>query len=201
MRRLSIFIMVIAFLISGCSTASVYKEVLKQKTPYNMREFSISEDILYQATIRTMYSKNFIIEKEDKEKGLILAKRVFQRGRRTIDLLLQARVISIEADKSTLYLNAIQTTLRTCITDRTRFFLWLIPLPGGGGKEATEIKEDARTIEDRQFYQQLFSLIEKEIEVLEMNIDWEENIESKEVNQTELDDQVHLEQEGGDVFF
>ena len=203
--------MVVSFLISGCSTASIYKEILKEKPSYNMREFPISEDILYRATIRTIYSKNFIIEKEDEEKGLILAKRVFQRGRRTIDLMLQARITSIESDKSTLYLNAIQTTLRTCIIDRTRFFLWLIPLPGGGGKQATEIQEDSRTIEDRRFFENFFSLIEKEIKILEETIVLEgeasetepgktQDIESDQINEIELEDKGQLEEEKGDVF-
>ena len=37
-------------------------------------------------------------------------------------------------NSSTLYLDAIQTTERLFVSDHARFFLFLIPLPGGGGK-------------------------------------------------------------------
>ena len=49
------------------------------------------------------------------------------------------------------------------MADRTRFFLWLIPLPGGGGKEASKIKEEEKIIEDQEFYQRFFEEIEEEI--------------------------------------
>ena len=52
------------------------------------------------------------------------------------------------------------------MADRTRFFLWLIPLPGGGGKEASKIKEEEKTIEDKEFYQRFFEEIEEGIKNL-----------------------------------
>ena len=159
---IAICLLITPFLIPGCATP-VYKEILKEKPSYNSKEFSVSKDILYQATIKTIFAKNFIVENEDQEKGFILAKRSFQRGKRTIALLLQAKIILDAESKCTIYLNALQTTERSYIADRTRFFMFIIPLPGGGGKEATQIKEGEKVIEDKEFYQSLFSSIEEEI--------------------------------------
>lgn len=154
-------------MINGCSTTSVYKEVFKEKPIHNSKEFTVYKDILYQATIRTVCSKNFIIEREDEDKGFILAKRSFQKGKRTIVLALQAKIDSDEENKSsTLYLNALQTTERLFIADHTRFFLFVIPLPGGGGKEATVIKEGEKIVKDKKFYKKFFSAIEEQINAL-----------------------------------
>jgi len=153
----------LVFFLSGCATFSPSKEVFKEKATYNSKEFTVSSDILYQAIIKVICSQNFVIENEDKEKSFILAKRYFQKGKRNIILVLQAKIISEKEDKTTLYLNALQTTERLFVADRTRFFLWLIPLPGGGGKEASKIKEEEKIIEDQEFYQRFFEEIEEEI--------------------------------------
>lgn len=154
------------FLISACATPA-YKEVFKDKPAYNSKIFSLNRDTLYQAALRAMCARNFIIEKEEPEKGFILSKRSFQRGKRTITLLLQATVNFDAAERSTLFLNALETTERYFIADRTRFFLWLVPLPGGGGKEGSSVKEGERVIEDKTFYQNFFVEIEAEAKNLE----------------------------------
>jgi hypothetical protein len=41
--------------------------------------------------------------------------------------------------------------------------LFIIPLPGGGGKEASSIKQKEKTVQDRAFYKNFFKEIEKEI--------------------------------------
>ncbi len=161
MKSIYVFVLII-FLSAGCATPA-YKEILKEKPVYNSSSFDVSQNILYQATLRAMFAKSFFIEKEDEEKGFILAKRSFQRGRKTVVLLLQAKIIPCETNKVNLYLNAFQTTERCFVADRTRFFMWLIPLPGGGGKEATSIKEAEAVIEDREFYQNLFTEINAQV--------------------------------------
>jgi len=168
-----IFLVSSVFLFVGCATFNPSKEVFKEKASYNFKEFPVSGKILYQAVIKTIYSHNFIIEKENKEEGFILAKRCFQKGKRNIILLLQAKIIPDE-NKSTLYLNTLQTTERLFIADRTRFFLWIIPLPGGGDKEASRIKEGEKVIEDKEFYQKFFKEIEKEIAKLKKKLKDEE---------------------------
>ena len=150
------------FLVAGCA-APVYKEVFKDQPSGNSRKFPVGRDALYQATLRTICAKNFIIEKENLNDGFILAKRSFQRGKRTHILVLQANLSPDEKDKTTLYLNAMQTTERYYVADHTRFFLWIVPLPGGGGKEGTNIKEGEEIIEDKEFYQKFFSEIKEQI--------------------------------------
>ena len=176
--KTGIAVLAVLFL-SGCATFNPSREVFKEKVTYNSKEFSVSGGLLYQAVIKVIYAQKFVIEKEDKEGGFILAKRYFQRGKRNIILILQAKLIS-ETDKSVLYLNALQTSERLFVADRTRFFLWLIPLPGGGGKEASKIKEGEKIIEDREFYQKFFDRIEEEINKSKEELMREEESKSEE---------------------
>jgi hypothetical protein len=158
-KNFSILIILMLVFI-GCSP--VYRQVLKEAPSYNSCEFSASKDALFQATISTLCKRNFIIENEDKEKGFILGKRSFQSGRRTTVLVIQGKLIPAES-KTTLYLNAMETKEVSYVADRTRFFLFIVPLPGGGGKEGSSVKEGEKTIQDKMFYQGLFKAIKKEI--------------------------------------
>lgn len=151
--------------ISGCATP-VYREVFQEKASYNSRDFNVPANVLYQAATRAICSKNFIIEKEDADKGSILAKRSFQRGKRSIVLVLQAKIDSSSNDKTMLYLTALQTTEMYYVSDHTRFFLFLVPLPGGGGKNASQIKEGEKVIDDKGFYQDFFNEIQKEVSIV-----------------------------------
>ena len=92
-----------------------------------------------------------MIEKEDQASDFILAKRSFQKGKRTTALLLQAKITSEAENKSTVFLSAIEIKEASYVADRTRFFLWIVPLPGGGGKEASSVKEGEEVIKDRKF--------------------------------------------------
>jgi hypothetical protein len=163
-RRVWGLALMVLFL-GACATPA-YKDVFKDKPAYNSRSFSANQDILYQATLRAICGRNFIIEEEDQGKGVILAKRSFQRGKRTIVLVLQANASLDAAGKTTLFLNALETTERHYVADRTRFFLWLVPLPGGGGKQGESVKEGERIIEDKTFYQNFFVEIQEEAERL-----------------------------------
>ncbi|MCK4809486.1 MAG: hypothetical protein KAS99_00930 [Candidatus Omnitrophica bacterium] len=183
MKKVFVFILIICFLITGCSTTGTYKEVFKEEPFCNSKEFFIPKQILYRKTIKAICSRNFIIEEDNVDKGFILAKRFFQKGKRTIILLLQAKIIADDESKSILYLNAVQTTQKAYVADRTRFFLWVVPLPGGGGKEASKITEREVIIKDEKFYQNFFSAIGKEIEIA-----------SKKINRKQEDDKADLEE-------
>lgn len=166
MNKIVIVLFFTMFLVTGCASTPIYNDIFKQESSYNSKEFAVSAGVLYAATIRAICSKNFIVEKEDKENNFILAKRPMQKGKRTTILALQAKIEASQEDKAALYLNAFQTTERLFVTDRTRFFLFIIPLPGGGGKEASRVKEGEKMIDDKEFYQKFFLAIEKEIEVI-----------------------------------
>jgi len=157
------FLIFIIFLFAGCATAA-YKEVFRDTSSCNSKQFLANKDRLYKATLRAIIAKNFMVEKEEQENSFILAKRSFQQGKRTTVLLLQAKLTADEENKTTLYLNALETTERVYIADRTRFFLWIIPLPGGGGKEGSSIKEKEEVIKDREFYQKFFAVINDELQ-------------------------------------
>jgi hypothetical protein len=143
--------------------------VFNEKESYNSKEFSVPANILYQAASRAICAKNFIIEKEDIDKGFILAKRSFQRGKRSIVLVVQAKMDTSCNDKTMLYLSALQTTEMYYVSDHTRFFLFLVPLPGGGGKNASQVKEGEKVIDDKEFYKNFFAEIQREVSIVSAN--------------------------------
>lgn len=151
----------------GCAAAPVYKDVFNEKPAFNQKAFPVSQEKLYQAALRTICSKNFLIEKESEQKDFFVGRRAFQKGKRTTILILQAKIMPDSGSSATIYLNALETTERSYVADRTRFFLFIIPLPGGGGKEATEVKEGERVIEDKEFYGNFFAEIEKSLKTPE----------------------------------
>ena len=161
MNKRHFFIIMILLFSIGCAPS--YRQVLKEKLAYNSKEITAPKEVVYNAAINALCKMNFIIENEDLEKGFILAKRSFQSGRRTTVLLVQGKIVPVNAQISTLYLNAVETREVSYVADRTRFFMFIIPLPGGGGKEASSIKEGEKSIQDRVFYQGLFKAIEKEV--------------------------------------
>jgi hypothetical protein len=128
MKKIAIFLSVTVLLINGCAGSPIYKEVFKQDINYNSKEFPVSMDILYDATIRAICSKNFIIEKEDKENGFILAKRSLQRGKRTTILALQAKITANQENKSMLYLNALLNHQKDSLLLTARGFLCSLSL-------------------------------------------------------------------------
>lgn len=156
------FSVLLAFSCVGCSTP-VYKQVIREQFSDNAKQFTASPERIYSACIKVFLLKSFVIEKENKEDGFILAKRSFQHGKRTTVLLLQGKIIASSDTASMVYLNAIETTEVSYVSDRTRFFLFLIPLPGGGGKQITTGKQEEKNIRDKEFYQHFFDLIEKEL--------------------------------------
>lgn len=162
MKLRNIVLLCVIIALGGCA-GPAYKEVFLEKDSYNSKEFPVSKSVLYQATSRTLCSKNFNIDKEDPEKGFLLAKRSFQRGKRTIALIVQAKMEPCIQGSTMLYLNAIETKEVYFVADRTRFLLFIIPLPGGGGKEGSQIKEGERVIEDKEFYKNFFEAITQEI--------------------------------------
>ena len=158
-----LFVVLMSLVISGCSAPAAYKEVFNGAPSYNQKDFAVSADKLYLAAVKAVYAHNFTIENEDATKQTITAKRVSQKGKRNTTILLHAKIMSGGEGSSTLFFNAVEITERVFIADRTRFFLWIIPLPGGGGKEATRVKEGEKIIEDKEFYKNFFSAVEKSI--------------------------------------
>jgi hypothetical protein len=161
-KNIFFFTSVLLSLISGCSTPS-YRQVFREKEIGNSRQFLVSKEALCKATVKALCENNFLIESEDFERGFISGKRSFHRGRKIIVLLVQSKIVAEGENMSTVYLNAMETTEVSYVADRTRFFLFIIPLPGGGGKEASSIKQQEKTVEDKKFYKNFFNAIEKEI--------------------------------------
>ena len=153
-------------ILSGCATFSPSGEVFKEKTNINSKVFDISINTCFDVLKQVILKKNFSLASEDKEAKRLQASRYFQKGKRNIVIVLNANLQSLEENKTTVYLNAVQTTEKLYAQSHTRFFLGLIPLPGGGGETAARLKEGEITIEDQKFYEGFFEETDEEIKKL-----------------------------------
>lgn len=161
--RKFLFIFVFILFLSGCATFDPSKEVFKKKPDINSKTYDASIDTCWKAVKQAVLKKNFNISYEDEKLKRIQAERFFQKRKRTIAIVLAVNLQSLEENQTIVYLNAIQTTEKLYKRSHSRFFLWIIPLPGGGGVEAERIKEGEKTIEDKRFYEEFFEKIEREI--------------------------------------
>ena len=163
-KKLFSWVLLIFFL-AGCAAPSAYRQVFEDKTTYNRRNFSVPKEALNIAVIKAFCEKKFAIFSEDRENGAITAERISQKGKRSFRVNIQSKIISDGPENSTLYLTAEETVERLYISDRTRFFLWIIPLPGGGGREASKVIERKKLIEDERFYTNFFQIIENNLKI------------------------------------
>ena len=151
------------FFLSGCATFNPSEEVFKEKANINSRTYDASVNACFDTLKQVILKKNFSLASEDKETKRLQASRYFQKGKRNIVIVLNANLQSSGENKTTVYLNAVQTTEKLYSQSHTRFFLGLIPLPGGGGETAERLKEGEITIGDQKFYEGFFDEIGEEI--------------------------------------
>lgn len=164
-RGVVLFAIFPLILFVGCSpTRNIYREVMKDEEPNNTRIYQTSVKDLHKAVARTLLAKKFVIDNEDPEAGTLTASRFFSKSYQNVVVAVQSKIMSKGEKEQQLFLNAVQTTERNYVADKTRYFLFVVPLPGGGGKEVTKSKESELVIEDKVFYEELFSQIEKNIE-------------------------------------
>jgi len=162
MRKL--ILLSLGFLVAaGCASVPVYKQIQKDNSTYNSRIFTATSEQLHKAVNQMLLSRKFQIDNEDETTGSMMASRYFSQSRSNTVVVIQSRMFSQGNGHQKLFFNGIQTTQRNYITDHTRFLLWLIPLPGGGGKEVTKTKEEEASIADPTFYNDLFDAVEKNL--------------------------------------
>lgn len=147
------------FFLSGCATFSPSGEVFKEKANINSRTYDASANVCFDNLKQVILKKNFSLASEDKEAKRLQATRYFQKGKRSIVIILNANLQFLGENKTTVYLNAVQATEKLYAQSHTRFFLGIIPLPGGGGETAQRLKEGEITVEDQKFYEGFFDEI------------------------------------------
>jgi hypothetical protein len=146
----------ISLLLSGCSGPSAYQRVFKKPEQHNSRTYPANLETCWLAVNRAALSLNFGIDKEEKEKG-----------KRTTTLTLKVS-LQPEGEKSTtIYANATDLRERVFTRSHRRFFLWIVPLPGGGGATASRITEGEKTVTDKKFYEAFFEAVGRELYNLE----------------------------------
>lgn len=156
-------LIILVLLCASCSSTKLYKEVMLDTEEINLRSYDVSQDVLFPSVIETFMIKKFIIENEEPAQGRLTGTRYFHHGKNNSVIALQAKFIKKGDHKTTLFLNAVETTEKNFVQDKTRFFMFLVPLPGGGGKEVSSYKESEKVIDDKEFYDTLFAMIDKKI--------------------------------------
>jgi len=146
---------------SCSSTRYTYRQIEEDKDPFTSHRFQCSMATLQKAVTVALLTKKFAIDHEDAANGTLTASRYFTHGYQKIVVVVQSKIISNNDHEQQLFLNGIQTTERNYVADRTRFLLFIIPLPGGGGKEVTQSKESEFVINDKPFYDDLFNNIQQ----------------------------------------
>lgn len=167
MRRIIAFTLTGFLFLTGCSGHSAYQRVFKQPEPYNFRTYPVSMKTCWLAVNRAVLGLNFGIDKAEKEEGLLEASKHFQEGKKTTTIVLKASLETAGSGATTVYVNVLETRERVFARSHTRFFLWIIPLPGGGGTVASRVTEGARTVTDVKFYGALFEAVGRELDGLE----------------------------------
>lgn len=169
MRLLIVTLIALIATTAGCARAP-YKQVLSQQEVTNSREYAAPVDLVYQAALRVLYSRNYVMEKEDPEQAIILGKRMVQRGQQTYAVIVQAKVVDNFDGTAKLFINGVQTTDIAYVADKTRFLLFVIPLPGGGGKEVTSTRREETYISDQTFYKEIFNDVGENITFLKTTV-------------------------------
>ena len=165
MRRAAVC--AVGLLLAGCSGPSAYQRVFEQDGHANARTYAAGVEDCWLAVNRAALSLNFGLDKEEKDKGLLEAVRHFQDGKRTTTLTLKVSLQPEGRKETTVYVNAVELKERVFARSHRRFFLWIIPLPGGGGVTASRLTEGEKTVEDGQFYTAFFDAVGKELYTLE----------------------------------
>ena len=159
----TIICILLVVLVTGCSSVPVYREIEKDNFKANVRIFKATTEQIHKAITDMLSTKQFVITQENKLQNSLVATRYFSKSRDNTSVMLQANIFPLRDSQVQLYLNGIQTTQRNYVLDKTRFFLWIIPLPGGGGKQVSETKESQLTITDKSFYDNIFEEIQKNL--------------------------------------
>ena len=164
-RRSAVFMAAVSVLVTGgCGGSSAYRRVFQEgQQPINSKTYPVSADACWMAVSRAVLALNFGIDQQDQAHGILQASRYFKEGKRTTSITLKVNVQPEGQERSHVYATAVQATERVFARSHTRFFLWLIPLPGGGGTEASRVKEGEWTVDDTHFYESFFQIVDREL--------------------------------------
>ncbi len=148
----------------GCGGPSAHRRVFQGGADVrNSRVYATGTETCWTALMRAALSLNFGVDQQDPERRSLQASRYFKEGGRTTRITLKASLQPVGEGRTTLYVTAVQATERLYARSHRRFFLWVIPLPGGGGTEASRVREGEWTVDDRQFYDAFFQTVQREL--------------------------------------
>lgn len=153
---------VLVLLLVVCAQVRTYDNAFMSddKNRPNVRTFNVPQDILYTATSRAILGDNFRIEKDDGKH--LIAGKYYQDGDKTVTLAISLTVQDAGNGKSTCYASAVQSISKVRVKNEY-FHLLFLPTPIKTSSQATQTKEEERTIDDEAFYARLFKAVDKEL--------------------------------------
>lgn len=157
----------VAGLLAGCGGPSTYERVFAHAPQrMNGRSYAADTESCWRAVNRAVLGLNFGIDEQDQTMHALRASRHFTKGRRTTTVQLRVNLEQGESGQTLIYANAVERSERLFTRSHRRFFLWVLPLPGGGGIEANRVLEREATVEDGHFYDGFFGAVEEQLQVL-----------------------------------
>jgi len=126
----------------------------------NVRTFAAAPDALYTAVSRAILTDNFRIEKDDGK--ALAASKYFTEDDKAITLAISLIVKDAGNGRSTIYASTVQSVSKVRVKNEYLHLL-IIPTPIKTSSQATQTKEEERTIEDVAFYDRLFKSVEQKL--------------------------------------
>lgn len=151
-------------ILAGCSGPSSYERVFERTAQPNVRGYPAGQAECRQALSRAVLQLGFAVEPAGSDERL-RAGRQFQDGKRTTTITVEATLQAQDEANTLIYLTATESRERLFLQSHRRFFLWIIPLPGGGGTTASRMTESVRTVTDPEFYDAWFAAVSRELGV------------------------------------
>jgi hypothetical protein len=153
-------------LLQGCGVDYAYKnESFQAKESMFEKNFNYPPAVVFEATKKVLARSGYSIEKQDAVVRGLIAQKQFQDGDTTQTITISSNVSPNAVSGSDIWLVAQEIHFETDETTETAAIEALtvsIPIPTGSTQ--TSVKELGTTVDDEDFYENIFTAIENGLE-------------------------------------
>ena len=159
-----------AVIVSGCSAPTGYEKAFSQAAALsgNARAFNATSDQLFRTVKITLVQRGFTIEQADAQSGLIRAGRALQDEKDAKLAYLITSTVDISpaltGGTTVVTVSAAQQTVLHKDSNKYYKFLGLVPIPTG--KDYQTVVRREGTIGTKQFYDDFFDAVDKNLRQL-----------------------------------
>lgn len=175
-------------MLQGCGTDFAYKkENFQAQNSMFEKNFNHSSAVVFEAAKKVLTHAGYTIEKQDPKVRGFIAQKQFQEDDTTQILTVSSNVSANAKKGSDIWLVAQETHFETDETTETADLAALtfsIPIPTGSTQ--TSVKELGKTIDDEEFYGNLFTAIANDLDDAEKKV----NAIKEEEYQTAVEDEL-----------